>query len=192
MGHDAMAKFSLREAAEQAGKSKSTIFRAIKSGRLSAAKTDDGGFAIDASELFRVYPPVKGAVAPQRCVERSVGQDATAAERNATAHEAAIRMAELEVELRLLRDLLDEVKSSRDDMRQERDQLRAERDDWRGRAERLLTDQRAKPRPTGASAPRPPVEQREPKTGDVIETSIETGMAEIRRHLESLRAKAGH
>ena len=55
MGHDAMATFSLREAAEQAGTSKSTIFRAIKGGRLSAARTDDGGFAIDPAELFRVY-----------------------------------------------------------------------------------------------------------------------------------------
>lgn len=35
-------------------------------------------------------------------------------------------------------ELLDEVKASRDE-------LRAERDDWRNRAERLLTDQRAKP-----------------------------------------------
>ncbi len=50
-----MATFSLREAAEQAGTSKSTIFRAIKGGRLSAARTDDGGFAIDPAELFRVY-----------------------------------------------------------------------------------------------------------------------------------------
>ena len=42
-----MTTFSLREAAEQAGTSKSTIWQLIKSGRMSAARTDDGGFAID-------------------------------------------------------------------------------------------------------------------------------------------------
>jgi hypothetical protein len=180
-----MASFSLREAAQQAGKSKSTIFRAIKAGRLSAAKTDDGGFAIEASELFRVYPPAKGSVARNVPPQRSVGHGATAAEQDATAHETAIRMAELETELRMLRELLAEVKASRDE-------LRADRDDWRARAERLLTDQRPKARSTSTSEPRPPVEQREPKSGDVVETSIESGMAEIRRHLENLRAKGGH
>jgi hypothetical protein len=134
MGQDAMAKFSLRQAAEQAGKSKSTIFRAIKSGRLSAAKTDDGGFAIEASELFRVYPPAKGFVARNVPPQRSVGHGATAAGQNATATETAIRLAELETELRVMRELLDEVKASRDDMRAERDGLRAERDDWRARS----------------------------------------------------------
>ena len=52
-----MAVFSLREAAEQAGTSKSTIWRAIRAGRLSATRTDDGGFAIDPAELFRAFPP---------------------------------------------------------------------------------------------------------------------------------------
>ena len=51
-----MASLSLREAAEQAGTSKSTIWRAIKGGRLSADRTDGGGFAIDAAELFRAFP----------------------------------------------------------------------------------------------------------------------------------------
>ena len=67
-----MASLSLREAAEQAGTSKSTIWRAIRAGRLSATRTDDGGFAIDPAELFRVFEP-------QRPEERSVGQDATPA-----------------------------------------------------------------------------------------------------------------
>ena len=50
-----MTSLSLREAAEQAGTSKSTIWRAVKSGRLSATRTDDSAFAIDPSEsLSRV------------------------------------------------------------------------------------------------------------------------------------------
>ena len=55
-----MTSLSLREAAEQAGTSKSTIWRAIRAGRLSATRTDDGGFAIDPAELFRAFPPATG------------------------------------------------------------------------------------------------------------------------------------
>lgn len=49
-------KLTLKQAAEQSGKSKSTIQRAIKKGKLSAEKNDDGTYAIDPSELSRVYP----------------------------------------------------------------------------------------------------------------------------------------
>src|SRR3954447_24895228 len=54
-------KLSLRSAAVQAGVSKTTIVRAIRAGRLSAPRNDDGGYAIDPAELFRVYPPEAGA-----------------------------------------------------------------------------------------------------------------------------------
>ncbi len=70
-GSEEYAPLCLREAAEQAGTSKSTIWRAIKSGRMSATRTDDGGFAIDPAELFRAFPP-------ERPSERLAGQDATA------------------------------------------------------------------------------------------------------------------
>ena len=46
---------SLSQAAKAAGKSKSTINRAIKSGKLSATRHDDGSYTIDASELSRVF-----------------------------------------------------------------------------------------------------------------------------------------
>lgn len=51
-----MAELSLAQAAALTGKSKSTIARAIKSGRLSAARRADGAFSVDPSELLRVYP----------------------------------------------------------------------------------------------------------------------------------------
>jgi len=47
---------SLAQAAKAAGKSRPTIARAIKSGRLSAARTETGAFAIDPAELARVFP----------------------------------------------------------------------------------------------------------------------------------------
>ena len=46
---------SLSQAAKVAGKSKSTINRAIKSGKISATRHDDGSYSIDASELSRAF-----------------------------------------------------------------------------------------------------------------------------------------
>lgn len=48
-------EFSLSAAAKAAGKGKSTIHNAIKSGRLSARREEDGTYKIDASELARVF-----------------------------------------------------------------------------------------------------------------------------------------
>jgi len=42
-----------------AGRTKSTIHRAIKTGRLSASRTQDGGYSIDPAELARVYPSLR-------------------------------------------------------------------------------------------------------------------------------------
>lgn len=50
---------TLRQAAELTGKSKSTLTRAIKSGRLSASRDEEGMYAIDPAELARAYPFVK-------------------------------------------------------------------------------------------------------------------------------------
>jgi excisionase family DNA binding protein len=109
-----MATLSLRDAAQETGVSKSTIFRAIKSGRLSAARTDEGGFAIDPAELFRVYPPA----AAQRAAQREMGHDAMAPE-------TASRLAALEVELAGVKELLGEVRKSRDDWRDQVTRLTA-------------------------------------------------------------------
>jgi excisionase family DNA binding protein len=52
-----MAGLSLREAAKEANVSKSTILRAVRNGRLSATRTEYGGYSIDSGQLFRVYEP---------------------------------------------------------------------------------------------------------------------------------------
>lgn len=51
-----MAGLSLSQAAKASGRSKSTIGRAIKDGRLSAIRNADDTFSIDPSELFREFP----------------------------------------------------------------------------------------------------------------------------------------
>lgn len=50
---------TLRQAAELTGKSKSTLTRAIKSGRLSASRDGEGMYTIDPAELARAYPFVE-------------------------------------------------------------------------------------------------------------------------------------
>jgi excisionase family DNA binding protein len=48
---------SIRDAARQTGVSRSAIFRAIKTGKISAPRRENGDYAIDPSELFRVFDP---------------------------------------------------------------------------------------------------------------------------------------
>jgi hypothetical protein len=50
--------YTLGEAARASGKSKPTIAKAIRTGRLSAVRADDGSYQIDESELHRVYPMI--------------------------------------------------------------------------------------------------------------------------------------
>jgi len=61
---------SLSDAARETRVSKSTIYRAVKSGKLSAKRNDDGEYEIDPAELFRVF--TKQAETPAEYkVERS-------------------------------------------------------------------------------------------------------------------------
>jgi hypothetical protein len=111
---------NLREAAEQAGTSKSSIFRAIKSGRLSATRDDQGGVQIDPAELMRAYPPKPQT--PERGGTASPGNRGTG-ERHDGTDELRVRNAALETEVRLLREMAETLK--------------AERDRWAAQAERL-------------------------------------------------------
>ena len=49
-------KLTLNQAAKECGRAKSTLSKAIKSGKLSAERGDKGAFLIDPSELHRVFP----------------------------------------------------------------------------------------------------------------------------------------
>lgn len=53
---------SLKQAAEQVGRDRTTLLRAIKSGDLSATKDDGGQWWIEPAELFRRYPAQAHAV----------------------------------------------------------------------------------------------------------------------------------
>lgn len=97
---------SMGEAARQTGVSKATIHRAIKTGKLSAEKKDDGSYAISPAELFRAFQPVK----PPATV--SVKRDETPAAPPETAREIA-----------MLQERIEELKQDRDAWRQQAERL---------------------------------------------------------------------
>lgn len=118
-----MATLSLREAAEQCGVSKSTVFRAIRAGRLSAPRNDLGEFEIDPAELFRVYPPktaesdacADARDVPAHAETHSAGREAP----DPDTVELRIRNAALEAELRGLREMAEELRRARDQWQQQ-------------------------------------------------------------------------
>jgi hypothetical protein len=112
---------SLRQAAELTGKSKSTLTRAIKAGRLSASRNAEGMFAIDPAELARAYP----FVAPS-----DAEHDAHhGAPRNSETDEAAILRLQLSL-------LIDERERERAIAEREREQLAGTVADLRVRLDR--------------------------------------------------------
>jgi len=109
---------SASQAAKKVGKSVPTITRAIKKGKLSAAPREGGGWIIEASELFRVWPAVS--------CESDVTPPMLGFE---TPHETSV----LEREVELLREMLEET--------------RADRDNWKDQAQKitaLIEDQTAR------------------------------------------------
>jgi hypothetical protein len=114
---------TLAEAAKETGLTKPAIFKAIKSGKVSASKDERGQWMIDPAELFRVYDPVskKETVEPQ------------------TANlSLLLKLKELESKLEVTDKRLRDKDCEIDD-------LRMQRDHWRTQAEqitRLLTDER--------------------------------------------------
>jgi excisionase family DNA binding protein len=127
-----MPMLTLGQAARLTGLGKTTITRAIKAGRLSATRRDDGSYEIDPAELNRVYsiqPETPETVTQSGHTVR----DATPSERPRDGGgdpEVTARLAALEAEVHGLKALLDEVRSSREELRQDRD-------GWKGQAERL-------------------------------------------------------
>src|SRR4051812_8263839 len=109
---------NLREAAEMAGTSKSSIFRAIKSGRISATRTDQGEFRVDPAEVARVYAKDSVSLRGRRASvdQGEPGERGDVANRNA-ALEGEVKA--LSTEVRLLRELADNFRAERDKWQQQ-------------------------------------------------------------------------
>src|SRR5215212_10186694 len=97
--------YTLGEAANAAGKAKSTIFKACKDGLISFSRDGRGRFLIEPAELHRIFPPV-GA---ERPTERAAEQPQTAIQTDADAMKAVIERDFLKREIEQLRTLLDDM-----------------------------------------------------------------------------------
>ena len=109
-----MAHLTLGQAARLVGVGKTTLARAIKSGRLSATRRDDGGYMIDPAELTRVYSVTSET-------PETPSQSVTAVH-HATppkTPDVTVRLAALEAEVDGLKALLTEVKQTRDDWKEQ-------------------------------------------------------------------------
>jgi hypothetical protein len=120
--------YTLTEAAKVTGLNKTTIFRAIRRGLISATKdATTGAWHVEPAELHRVYPAAGAIIA-------SNGQIAA---------EAMPRNEAAEVEIRELRARLADAHDQIADLRQQRDREAEER----RRLTALLADQRSAPPP---------------------------------------------
>jgi hypothetical protein len=90
---------NLAQAARLSGKSRNTLIRAIRSGKLNAPRDEDDNYAIDEAALAKVFPPTGPS-----------GTDI------------------LEMEIEGLRALLEQVRAQRDDLLKERDAWKAQAD----------------------------------------------------------------
>jgi len=103
---------TLAEAAKETGLTRSAIFKAIKNGKLSAKKDEQGHFQIDPAELFRVYKPVNKEPSTS-------GQQETTTE--------TVETSEFRARLDMMSQLLRQVEGERDDLRRRLDEEAAER-----------------------------------------------------------------
>ena len=111
---------NLSEAARVSGQSKSTIWRAVNSGRLSVTRTYSGDYEIDPAELHRVFfseTADKGATTVSVKRDVSVKGDATELARA----ETALQIDRLFQVGELIRNELD---NNRDAWRTQADRLR--------------------------------------------------------------------
>ena len=117
--------YTLGSAAKATGKSKATISKALKSGRISGSKGDDGVFHIDPAELHRVYPPISQSEHEE--TPKSLSEN--------THTNTLVR--ELEMRLEAAQQRLTDKDGVIDDLREDRDR-------WRQQATSLLEDKRPK------------------------------------------------
>jgi hypothetical protein len=122
-------KFTLVQAAKETGRDRSTLFRAIKKGKLSGEKQDDGSYLIDSSELFRVYP--------EKQIDSAMTQGA-----QVELHQAAQQGA-------LVHALREQIDLLKDQLDREREQA----DHWRNQATMLLTHQPQQVQPEPVTKP---------------------------------------
>jgi len=134
--------YTLKQAAEAAGKSKPTILRAIQNGKISAVKDEHDEWRIDPAELHRVYPVVTREMVQNDDLKRYVMPNEIGALRRELEirdERLATLEAERDRERQTSRETIDDLRRRLDAEAEERRKLTA-----------MLTDQRARENPPEA------------------------------------------
>lgn len=127
-------KLTLNQAAKECGRAKSTLSKAIKTGKLSHEKGDKGAFLIEQSELHRVFPPTsnENQTLPIANTKNEQGNSALQVELDALRRELETANLERTREREQLTDQIQEL----------RETVAEQRADFR-QTLAVLTDQRA-------------------------------------------------
>ena len=137
--------FSLGQAAKEVGKSKTTISRAINSGKISAAGNSESGYQIEPCELFRVFK----RVTPEQPL-RSAPVDVALP--HVTLGETLVLQAQLEAKQQECSDLRERLVETKESMKEIKNAMgvqvedaRSERDKWQeqARSVQLLLDHKS-------------------------------------------------
>jgi len=134
-----MTILTLGQAAKLAGVGKTTLTRAIKSGRLSAERREDGSYRIDLAELSRAYEISVETPATGGGIDGVVHRATPGKDTDETV-ETAARQAALDAEIAGLREIVRRLDDQARDLRDERDAWRAQAENA-SQAVMLLTDQ---------------------------------------------------
>lgn len=178
--------YTMAGAAQTVGTSKSAIHRAIKAGRLSATKMEDGTYRIDGAELARVYPPSRAVTAEPSPWDTATRPDTATDTPSETPRDGSETAIETRIELEVLRARLEAAAREREtaeaQLSQERETYRETVDDLRKRLDRAegrllaLTSQ-----PTAQPAPEPsPVVQEAPAVNEELRRRLEESEAHVR------------
>jgi len=141
-----MEKVSASKAAKLVGKTTPTITKACKAGKMSAEKNPNGGFLIDISELYRVFPPIRDGT--NSTAEKA--PDDTANLQMYT-HKNSQDSNALRVEVEALRDKVSMIDSERErersdlvgqiaDLKDDKERLQKEAERATRQLENLMTD----------------------------------------------------
>jgi excisionase family DNA binding protein len=145
--------YTLGQAATVTGKSKTTISRAIASGRISAHPQGNGSYQIDPAELHRVFPPVSAN-----------GNSDPAELRTETQNETNMLRRELEI--------------LHEERQREREQSRETIDDLRQRLNKADQErQEAQTKLTALITYQPPAPQIEPPAVPMVRPAVWVALA---------------
>ena len=119
-----MAKFSISDAAKRAKVERTTLYRKLNKGDISAEIDAHGNKVIDASELLRVYPDATVIDNPTTSVQQ---MHTVETQQNATADATmAVLLREAEMREEKIEDMkrrIEALEADKTDLRSERDRL---------------------------------------------------------------------